>query len=358
MDFEKCLDKNSKYKNTKANQKLLFKKVQEGDVKFLKKVLDASPEMVDLVGTESSWYRDKTPLMYAFQCDKPKVCTLMLDRGADVNFKMPAGGNRTICEFAAESAAFGSKQQDEFLEIFQRVLEMGADATVGIPLWRAIEQCASAVKQERKEKGYQVIRILLEAGADPERETCRKLLINHGTESSYIQNGVTKTRPPEIDFKILELYGITREELDGSTDEEDSDDETRPFLEHPNGDHKSAKAALIDAMQRLDDLGKVMLWIQIEGQGRGATDSQYVCKSVAYRNGMLKLKLEEGELEEMLARLKLPADSVPNSKSRQLNLKKLTPAQRGAFLNDVFLKHYKLKPTHSGKDYGVVVEWK
>lgn len=358
MDFEKCLDKNGKYKTTKANQKLLFNKVFEGDIEFLTKVLDASPEMVDLLGTESSWYRDKTPLMYAFQCNRPEVCRFMLDRGADVNFQMPDGPKSTVCGRAAAMATNGLQYHKEFFEIFKRIMKMGADATVGNPLWDAVHNCAYASSQPKKEMAYEVIEMLMDAGADPNKWS-RHLLLHTGSEESYVEDGVTKTKPPKIKFEVLERYGITQDDLEEFKRKQDAPEETQPpFLEHPNGDHKNAKAALIDAMQRLDELGKAMLWIQIEGQGRGATDDQYECKSVAYRNGMLKLNLKDEELEKMLARLKLPADSVPSSKSRQLNLKKLTPAQRGAFLNDVFLKHFKLKPTHSGKDYGVVVEWK
>jgi len=356
MDFEKCLDKNGKYKTTKANQKLLFKKVQEGDIEFLTNVLDASPEVVDLIGTESSWYRDKTPLMYAFQCDQPEVCRLMLDRGADVNFQMPAGPGDTICGWAAQLATRGYTTQLAFLEIFKRILSMGADPTVGNSLWDAVHNCAAQSSEQEKEISYEVIQLLIDAGADPNKYS-RHLLLHSGSETTYVENGVSKTGPAKIKFEILERYGITREELEEFTRKRDVPKEQAPFLEHPNGNHPNAKAAIIEAMQQLDELGKVRRWIQFDGQGRGATDNQYECKSVAYRNGVLKLKLDDAELTKLLARLKLPEDSVSRDKSRHIVLTKLTPAQRGAFLNDVFLKHFKLKPTTGSKDYEVGVEW-
>jgi hypothetical protein len=356
MEFEKCLDKNGNYKTTKKNHKLLFKKVSEGDIEFLTKVLEGNPEIVDVVGEGSSWYLDKTPLMYAFQCGKSDVCNLLIDCGADVNFVMPGGPKTPMCNWAATLAAMYGGAYPEFMKILKRILAMGADPNLceesfqRDAMHEAISQC-----QASNNGHYETVQVLLEAGADPDYRH-REWLLRLAADYTYIEGGEVKTRSTKLAPEIFSMYGISQEELKAANQQSSRPVEP-PFLEHPNGDHKKAKSALIEAMQGLDRLGETERWINFSGQGRGKTDETYVIRDVAYRNGILDLTSDSADVSAIQDLPGIASGQVSLNQSGQLDITPLTPPERGLFMDDLFLKYFQLKPTLKGRDYAVGVEW-
>ena len=71
--------------------KKLFQAIEAGAVSTVTAMLDAEPDAIDVFGDGNSLYRDKTPLMYALQCNHFHLAGLLLQRGADVRAHMRAG---------------------------------------------------------------------------------------------------------------------------------------------------------------------------------------------------------------------------------------------------------------------------
>lgn len=215
INIETCLDKSGKYKKTKKHHKLFFDQINEGNIEFIKSALDVSPEMVNILGENNNWYRDKSPLMYALQCTKAEMCILLIDRGADVNFRMPAGHKTTVCNWAATQATMYGEDNQEFIPILKKILELGANPNNSDYMGRdAIHEAISQLNASGEEHNWQTIKILIEAGADPKRKHKDWLLqlVKIFRKKRYDEPATPSLLAPEI----YEIYGISKEELNSA----------------------------------------------------------------------------------------------------------------------------------------------
>lgn len=73
--------------------KRMFKAIQDGDTETLDAILDSDPDALETVGEHNRNVRDKTPLMFAMQCNNQQLAHALIDRGANVDARM-AGGPR------------------------------------------------------------------------------------------------------------------------------------------------------------------------------------------------------------------------------------------------------------------------
>ncbi len=211
MEIEKCLTKDGKYKTTKKHHQLFFDQIREGNLEFVSAVLNASPAMVNVLGKNNSWYMDKSPLMYALQCAQDKMCTLLIDRGAEVDFVMPEGQEKSICNWAATMAAMYGESKPEFMQILKRLLELGANPNHRDYMGRdALHEAISQLNALGK--CWQTVLVLIDAGADPEREHKKWLLqlAKVHTVKRYGEPASPSLLAPEI----YEAYGITKDELE------------------------------------------------------------------------------------------------------------------------------------------------
>jgi hypothetical protein len=228
-------------------------------------------------------------------------------------------------------------EHDEWLRLATRLLDEGADPNTG--LWPALHAVGGIVNRA------DLIHLALDRGADPDRQV--------GNSGNTVRE-LVRINAHLYSSEVLALFGLES----AVAQEESSSPIEPPFLEHPSGEHANAEAALIDAMERLDELGEVERWIRISGQGRGQTDETYVVRDVAYRDGILDLTVDKRELDRLTKSMRISSDQVQRDDNERLDLTRLTPSERGAFLNQVFLTHFGLKPTRRGRDYAVAVEWR
>ena len=88
----------------KSDNKRLFKAIEDGDWSTVEAILDKNPNDVDVHGISNRLCRDKTPLMYAMQCENFEFARRFIDRGANVCARMPDGPKMSV---SAQAAKFG-----------------------------------------------------------------------------------------------------------------------------------------------------------------------------------------------------------------------------------------------------------
>lgn len=211
MEFSTCLTKEGGYKQTKKHHRLFFKQIEAGDIEFVGKVLDASPEMVNVLGADNQWYRDKSPLMYAFQCGQSEVCQQLIDRDADVDFVMPDGPKTPMCNWAATLAAMYGESKVEFMPILKRVLDLGANPNRCDSMGRdAVLEAIGQYRASGKPR-YKTIKLLLDAGADPDRRH-REYILRLAGFLRVKRHGQPPV-PALMASEVYEMYGIKRQEV-------------------------------------------------------------------------------------------------------------------------------------------------
>jgi hypothetical protein len=146
----------------KSDNKMLFKAIEDGDWPAIEALLDRNPGDVDTYGIANRLCRDKTPLMYALQCENFEIARRFITRGADVCAKMADGPKMSVLAMAVKFGHGLNPQHERWIEFASELIEKGANPTEA--LWPAL-----AAYDIRNDKSG-MIRLLIESGADLDSE--------------------------------------------------------------------------------------------------------------------------------------------------------------------------------------------
>ena len=120
--------------------KKLFTCIRQGKLDEVARILDKKPELISCLAKAPPKKDDgQSPLMVAIKSDNPEVAHLLLDRGADVNFRdapsQPHNESAPIwynavgqCFLRARhTVGPGIERTKQFFELLCRLLELGMD---------------------------------------------------------------------------------------------------------------------------------------------------------------------------------------------------------------------------------------
>ena len=123
-----------------SGMKKLFTCIRQGKLDEVAQILDKKPELIACLAKAPPKKDDgQSPLMVAIKSDNPEVAHLLLDRGADVNFRdaptQPYNESAPIwynavgqCFLRARhTVGPGVEQTKKFFELLCRLLDMGMD---------------------------------------------------------------------------------------------------------------------------------------------------------------------------------------------------------------------------------------
>lgn len=166
----------------------LFQAIEAGAVSSVTAMLDAEPAAIDVFGDGNRLYRDKTPLMYALQCNHFHLAGLLLARGANAKAHMRDEPMSTVIALAVRFVVAGNSNRDMVVFV-GKLIDAGADPSDA--LWPALHA------YHRKFDQPELIELLLQRGADPDRA------IGTSTVRALVQvNASLYSR------RVLELFGL------------------------------------------------------------------------------------------------------------------------------------------------------
>ncbi|MFK3866842.1 hypothetical protein [Pseudoalteromonas rhizosphaerae] len=172
---------------TKAEIKKLFVAIEKHDQDSVLGILAKDKGAIETVGHHNANCRDKTPLMYAMQCEDFELANKLIELGANVKAKMPAGPETSVIQLAVKFGHGLNPNFDKWLSFTQKLIEQGANPSEA--LWPA---CHGYNKVADKPE---IISLLLQNGASLEGEvgnsgsTVKELLvINSQLYSSRVLN--------------------------------------------------------------------------------------------------------------------------------------------------------------------------
>ncbi len=120
--------------------KKLFTSIRQGNLDEVARILDRHPDLISCLAKAPPKKDDgQSPLMVAIKSDNLEVAHLLLDRGADVNFRdaptQPYNESAPICYFAVgqcfmrarHTVGPGPERSKGYFLLLRRLLEMGMD---------------------------------------------------------------------------------------------------------------------------------------------------------------------------------------------------------------------------------------
>ena len=143
-----------------SDTEALFEAIENGRRQTVEASLDAKPRRIEAIGTHKAGCRDKTPLMYALQCQRFGIARMLLRRGANASARMSGGPGSTVISLAVRFVIQG-RDPTPVLEMIDALIDAGADPTDG--LWPAIRTYHKHWDETR------LIERILERGADPDQ---------------------------------------------------------------------------------------------------------------------------------------------------------------------------------------------
>jgi hypothetical protein len=176
--------------NTTTEEKM-FNAIQEGDFATLSQILYDEPHALEVLGEHNPYVRDKTPLMFAMQCQRLQLAHELLDLGANAAAEMPAGPRDSALSLCITYACSDSTRHDEWIRLATHLIDKGADPNSG--LWPALHGFGGPVKRA------DLIRLVLERGADPDRQL--------GNSGNTIRE-LVKINRHLYSSEVLALFGI------------------------------------------------------------------------------------------------------------------------------------------------------
>ena len=129
------------------------------------------------------------------------------------------------------------------------------------------------------------------------------------------------------------------------------------FLEHPTGRFGSSLDALIDAIERLDQVQEKERWLTFSGQGQGHRLDSYNFVDLPIRIRSINVGDRTTDLAAVLSDAALDSEAVDASyQDGIINLPLADHRQFAAFLDALF-RHYGVRPWDDQDDYAVGAEW-
>ncbi|WP_145385824.1 hypothetical protein [Stieleria neptunia] len=179
----------------KADIKRMFKAIEDDDQQTLDSLLNTNDDAIESHGFHNRLVRDKTPLMYALQCFNLKLAGHLLDRGANPSAVMPDGPRHSVIQMCIARAFCNKSTHDEWIAFTIRLLDAGIDPNEG--LWPSLHGYGELVPRD------DLIRIMLERGADPDRQV--------GNSGNTVRE-LVKINSRLYPSAILELFGVNADE--------------------------------------------------------------------------------------------------------------------------------------------------
>ncbi len=169
----------------------MFKAIEDDDWETLDSILDKDDEAIETHGFHNRLVRDKTPLMYALQCFNLELAGHLLDRGANPSAVMPGGPRHSVIQMCIARAFCNESTHDDWIAFTVRLLDKGIDPNEG--LWPSLHGYGELVPRD------DLIRIMLERGADPDRKVG-----NCGSTVRELVQINSRLYPPNV----LEMFDI------------------------------------------------------------------------------------------------------------------------------------------------------
>jgi ankyrin repeat protein len=166
-----------------------FDAIEAGAVTAVVAMLDQAPSLVDASGDGNANMRDKTPLMYALQCNHFGLARLLIQRGADVGARMTGGPRSSVIALAVRFVIAGRPNAD-MVRMVGELIDAGADPSDA--LWPACHAYDKHFDQP------ELIELLLARGADPDR------LLADGSTA----RGLVKVNAALYSPHVLGLFGL------------------------------------------------------------------------------------------------------------------------------------------------------
>ena len=147
---------------TKSDNKRLFNAIEGNDWPTIDTILQKYPSEIDAYGIHNRLCRDKTPLMYAMQCENFALARRFIDLGAAVCAKMAGGPGMSVLALAAKFGHGLNPNHGEWVAFASELIQRGADPTEA--LWPAL--AAYDIRNGKSD----MVKLLIDAGADLDSE--------------------------------------------------------------------------------------------------------------------------------------------------------------------------------------------
>lgn len=176
---------------TKSEVKKLFVAIEKHDRESVLEIINKEAEALEVTGHHNANCRDKTPLMYAMQCEDFELSEKLIDLGANVNAKMAAGPEASVIQLAVKFGHGLNPNFGKWLSFTKRLIQQGANPSDA--LWQA---CHAYNKVADKPE---IISLLLQSGASPDREVS-----NTGSTVKEL----VKVNSQLYSNRVLSLFGL------------------------------------------------------------------------------------------------------------------------------------------------------
>ena len=176
---------------TKTEIKKLFIAIEKHDHDVVLGILAKDMDALEIVGQHNANCRDKTPLMFAMQCEDFELAEKLIELGANVNAKMPAGPESSVIQLAVKFGHGLNPYFDKWLGFIKVLLEHGANPSEA--LWPA---CHAYNKVADKPE---IISLLLNNGASLESKV--------GNTGSTVKE-LVKVNSQLYSSRALTLFGL------------------------------------------------------------------------------------------------------------------------------------------------------
>lgn len=135
-------------------------------------------------------------------------------------------------------------------------------------------------------------------------------------------------------------------------------DPSKPFMEHPSGDHACAKDAIVAALERLGRLKGESRWITFSGQGQGARPDAYHIEDVKVLGRTIDVGAASIDVDVVLQAAGLTRAQVGlTTDGGRISLPRASCRQMGEFLDALFRVGLGVRPFDDDEDYAVGAEW-
>ncbi|MDI9246947.1 hypothetical protein [Marinobacter sp. CHS3-4] len=175
----------------KSEIKKLFVAIEKHDHETVLGIINSETKALEVTGQHNANCRDKTPLMFAMQCEDFDLSERLIEFGANVSARMAAGPESSVIQLAVKFGHGLNPNFDKWLSLIKLLLTQGANPSDA--LWPA---CHAYNKVADKPE---IISLLLQSGASPEVEV--------GNTGSTVKE-LVKVNSQLYSNRVLSLFGL------------------------------------------------------------------------------------------------------------------------------------------------------